>query len=545
MNTVVEADCSPQNIHPRISKLETKQRVIDESNKIQILTIGEEIDRPIKSLVLIGETGSGKTTFLNAIINHLFGIEFDSDIRYQIEDATGNKMKDVTESQTEYVTGYLVYHDPRVMKHECNFLIIDTPGLADTRGAQQQAQVVQQIKHFLEEEKFGVNELHVIGFVMKASVNRKLGYMNTMNDEFHDLFGKDTTGITNILLTHDVTEKSRVLKILESMGLKAKNDYSFENGSLYAPNKQSECESLSKKDRRQFLVRKCVWENTAEEFECFCQDLIQTQPVSLTMTRDSIREKMYLERALFNLKNNIDACVNMLIEQQSQKELLKNYEENLEKNKNWTAKKKVIKKEKEELKSTSGHCHNCDKCLRTCVNPCDGGWFCGCPKEKDQCKICKCSNEDHTQEKYTFVEKFSEITVTDEDMKEKYGNASNKVKDIKEALKDLEQKNDDVCLSMAESIKKIILHTRKISKISRNTKELSAKQFVDNMVSEVEKSQKYEFSSQVTKQYICTVFNKLPKMVEEIDLDLHAEYEELDRNIQKANAATKIKQVFK
>lgn len=70
----------------KIYQLKSKVKWKDEENKIQVLTIGHENNAPIKCLLLVGETGAGKTKLINAFINHIFGIHFEDSFRIQLKD---------------------------------------------------------------------------------------------------------------------------------------------------------------------------------------------------------------------------------------------------------------------------------------------------------------------------------------------------------------------------------------------------------------------------------------------------------------------------
>ncbi|XP_069956936.1 uncharacterized protein [Cherax quadricarinatus] len=547
---VLQDDCSPHKFHPIISILKTKTKIVDPVNKIKILTIGEEVNKPIKSMVLIGATGSGKTTFVNGIINHLCNITFDSDVRYKIQDETGNERRHEAQSQTDYVTGYLVYHNP-AMKHEYNFMIIDTPGLADTRGAYQQKQIVKQLKFFLKEEKFGVNELHSIGVVMQATVNRAMGYLTNIKDEFHDLFGADTADITNLLLTCKGPGKSKAPEVLKSINWKVKTTYSFDNAALYEPNKTEEC-NISGMTEDEINESQSCWTKSSREFNRLVQDLTETESVSLKLTREALQEKSYLERTLLDFKRNIEYSVNMLIVSQSQMKLLENYEESMKKNKDWIGKEKVSRKIKVPTDGTFTHSHNCKNCDITCISSCNGNFICWNPVTLwnqtlfpywTTCSKCHCHNSSHVKEKFIIKEEIVEIEVTDEHMKEQYGIAINNKAEVEKKLKEFEEKNVKITESMAQAIKRIVKHTEKISIIGRNTNSLTAKQYVDNMIADIMKSKSESISDPDTKKYICSVLEKLPKMVDEIDLKpIHEEYEGLRKYIKSLNVLGKSSQ---
>lgn len=76
----------------------------------------------------MGETGSGKTTLIDAFVNYLDGMNYEDKWRYKL--VNENHLKDIhtKDSQTKEITSYYVNYE-RNKGQEINIRIIDTPGL--------------------------------------------------------------------------------------------------------------------------------------------------------------------------------------------------------------------------------------------------------------------------------------------------------------------------------------------------------------------------------------------------------------------------------
>ena len=81
-----------------------------------------------KNIIVIGETGSGKTTLINSFINFLMNIKLTDDFRYVLIDEGQNQNQ--KESQTSNINSYYILPENKDFPP---IKIIDTPGFGDTR----------------------------------------------------------------------------------------------------------------------------------------------------------------------------------------------------------------------------------------------------------------------------------------------------------------------------------------------------------------------------------------------------------------------------
>jgi ABC-type multidrug transport system fused ATPase/permease subunit len=133
-------------------QLELKETPFTETTTIiKRFSFGEPnqlMDRPWKTLLLMGETGSGKTTMINAMINYVLGVNWEDDFRFMLikEEVRGGTQ---AHSQTQGVTAYDLHYQ-NGFRIPFSLTIVDTPGFGDTRGIERDEEITATIKEFFE-----------------------------------------------------------------------------------------------------------------------------------------------------------------------------------------------------------------------------------------------------------------------------------------------------------------------------------------------------------------------------------------------------------
>jgi predicted GTPase len=152
-------------------KNKLKLDIYNYPDNIEIISDEESI-----AILFIGQSGTGKSTFINAYVNHLLGISFNDSIRYKLIFGDKNKVKDQTQSQTDKISVYNI-RSPQYKNRL--FKLIDTPGAGDTRNQNDQS-ITDLEKDKMEKEFLimyndlfskQIGQLNSIVFVVKASEN--------------------------------------------------------------------------------------------------------------------------------------------------------------------------------------------------------------------------------------------------------------------------------------------------------------------------------------------------------------------------------------
>jgi predicted GTPase len=103
-----------------------------------------------KTILLTGATGSGKTTWINAMVNYVLGVEWDDPFRFVLidEDVRGGSQAN---SQTQEVTVYDLHYQ-NGFQIPFSLTIVDTPGFGDTGGIARDKEITSAIEKLFKDE---------------------------------------------------------------------------------------------------------------------------------------------------------------------------------------------------------------------------------------------------------------------------------------------------------------------------------------------------------------------------------------------------------
>lgn len=143
-------------LNPRIEEKETLKRV----------TLGRKNEKEInKTVLLVGETGAGKSTLIDALVNYAMGVTWEANIWFRIvEDREGGEETSQSQSQTSDVIVYQIFgFEGRTLPF--SLTIIDTPGFGDTRADKRDAMISERLLQLFCSE-FGIHEINAVGLVL-------------------------------------------------------------------------------------------------------------------------------------------------------------------------------------------------------------------------------------------------------------------------------------------------------------------------------------------------------------------------------------------
>ena len=230
-----------------------------------------------KTIMVIGQTGSGKTTLLNSLINYILNIQLSDKKRFRI-------IQEYNITQVNSVTAFTSIHYIKSHNNYPYIKIIDTPGLGDTKGMNNDLIITSQLTKLLNEE---IEQLDAICFVIKSSDIRLTTVQKYIFNSIIDLFDKNMIKKFIIMLTFSEPNKPKILDSLQ-----AKNS-GFEN--IIKNLKQDyylkfNCSSIFNDKTNDEMV-KIYWKMCMESMSQFMNKIKNLKSQNLEKTRKLLHYK--------------------------------------------------------------------------------------------------------------------------------------------------------------------------------------------------------------------------------------------------------------
>ncbi|WAR30914.1 hypothetical protein MAR_033456, partial [Mya arenaria] len=344
-----------------------------------------------KTIILIGETGTGKSTLVDGLVNYILDVKWGDAFRYTIKDLEEEETQRCTNqalSQTEWITQYTIFPEKGGRVPYC-LNIIDTPGFGDTRGLQRNQEIVEQIrKLFSAKHSKQVCVIDAICFLLRAPDARLTAIQSYIFQSIMSLFGKDIKSNICSLITFADGIDPPVLAAMKESKLPFGMYFTFNNSCLFARNV----------GHTSFAPM--LWKMGIKSFQQFFSHLEQGKSKSLQLSKDVLDERLRLDQTT-TIKDKA----------------------------NFTFEVDETRQKKRDLPAGQ-HVTNCTLCHFTCHENCDildndRKKGCSAMDGNGFCTVCpnKCKWDKHANTPYIFKFVTEKVKKRSGDMLKKYQEA--------------------------------------------------------------------------------------------------------------------------
>ncbi|ROL53379.1 hypothetical protein DPX16_0301, partial [Anabarilius grahami] len=238
-----------RNGNPARYRMQKIMDNLDQSEPYRKITFGErDKNKPHKTILMVGETGTGKTTLINVMINYMLGVQREDKVWFEITDDQSERTS--VHSQTSRITVYEFY----LQESPIHLTIIDTPGYGNTCGIDLDKEISGSLRRLLESAE-RINKIDSVCLVIKATQTCLSDRQQYIFDAVQSLFGRDIAENILLLFTYSNgrTPKNALTAVKEAKIKCAVND---ENQPVF------------------FLFDNCQSEAADEEYEVTDQSWI-------------------------------------------------------------------------------------------------------------------------------------------------------------------------------------------------------------------------------------------------------------------------------
>ena len=300
-----------------------------------------------KVLMVVGATGAGKSTLINAMANYIMGVDWEDEYRFKlISEETAH---DQTKSQTKCITAY-TFHKQEGSPLPYTLTVIDTPGFGEL---ERDKEIIQQIKEFfsMRGDK-GIDQLHGIGFVTQATQTRLTPKQRYVFDSILSVFGKDVADNIFLMATFD-GERPPVLDAARAAGVPFKCHFKFNNSALFASNQSKTFDEFDA----------MFWEMGKKSFEDYFSHFSKVQSRSLRQSREVLLERKKMELTIQILQPQIRARLAKIDKLRQERRILNGYEADIIASRNFTVQVEILKRRRIDLPPPAGqYTYSCLKC---------------------------------------------------------------------------------------------------------------------------------------------------------------------------------------
>ena len=442
-------------------------------------------------ILVVGATGCGKSTWINALFNYVVGVEYEDDFRFKLVTDEGGTSQ--AHSQTQHITIYTLHHMDG-MAVDFTLTIVDTPGFGDTRGIAKDKHIEQQLRGIFDAKKGGIDHLDAVGFVIQSSAARLTQTQKYIFDSILALFGQDIGENIFLLFTFADAKKPQALSAVKEDGMPYQKFFKFNNSAIFddvGASSGGQGDDDDEEDPAAGSFDQLFWEIGMKSFGKFLACLKNISTKSLSLTRDVLHRREHLEKHVEHLHQQVTRGIHMFEQLREEENLLHKSLEDIESSKEFTVMREEVNMDKEPLAGDT-HTTTCLICNYTCHEDCiykndEEKMNCAAMDQSKQppcCGYCpnRCPWDQHRNLPFIIVYTTTMKEVTIDDIKERYEKATGEKLSKEQIINKVQDDLDAVEAQIKSNLSEITVSLEKLNQIALRTNHLSQIEYLDLLI---------------------------------------------------------------
>ena len=501
--------------------------------------ISSDIRQTEKVVLIVGETGSGKTTWINAALNHILGVKYTDNFRFKLVMEENDSRQEL--SQTKNITIYTIQPE-----EGCNIdytlTLIDTPGFGDPEGIEKDLAIGKELLNVFDPQIGFVDHLDAIGFVANGTRPRLTQQQKYIFSSVLDLFGSDVAKNIYILFTFSGRSEPLTMSCVTQTHMPHKAAFKFDNGSVFEKKHTSDSHESSDED---------VWEGyetmaykmTMKNFKKFFADVSSTQAKSLTLTVEVLTKREDLRNTVRRLEGLVKWYLSRFDEMMDAAAAVSVSNVEIESNKDYTEERENWVK-KQVSRWFFQRSLVCIRCSHTCHKNCFrifDSWIRGCEVmdggTPPSCRKCegKCPHDAHTNVSYYYEAELQKTLAILEDVKKHFEEAEGRKATATDIFAQLHSELNATEARVKAMVSEIARSLYELQKIALNTDRMSRISYIENLIEQ--EKQKHTRGSANTLRMLQRIHKDLKSIhdIGEGTFDPFRIYRETAETIQRDN----------
>ncbi|KAJ6666729.1 hypothetical protein lerEdw1_020453, partial [Lerista edwardsae] len=374
---------------PSVHTLPLERSVFSPTSSCLQYRLGKADPQPLHRVVLLlGETGAGKSALVDGMLNYILGVQWEDNVRFSV--AHGRAAGSQEASPTEQLTAYEISRDPG-LQIPYSLTIIDTPGFGGARGMGRDRAVLEQVREFFSAQ--GVTDhIDAVCFVVQASQLHLTPSQKHVFNAMLSVFGSNIQDNVCTLVTFAEGQPAPVLEAVKGGKVPcaqgadgAPVHFLFNNAAQFASNVPAE--------EHRCRLHRTFWQRGARSMEQFFQFLNGLQSQYLTLQSSALNERRELAAAVQGAKPPIRRALVKWEELSRIRRGLEKHQHDPEAGQDFECTLQRAVPVMLDVSSAGYSTTNCQQCHVTCHYPCQllgdsDKWMCFAMDGAGRCTVC-------------------------------------------------------------------------------------------------------------------------------------------------------------